>query len=137
MLIVDLFICVNCISDHWSWNLSLCVSQIFCGPYPNQTYGFSPPTVFGKFVARVPIGCSDLFTSIDWFVWYKRSFKLFVQVLFFWFLNCAYWIYWASVNLSWNLSLCVLANCLWDVVCGRLWLRWWLRDLTCLHQLID
>ena len=114
-LIIDLFFQVNWISVHWSWNLSSGVSQIVYGPYPNQTYVFASPTGFWKVVSRVPVGCSDLFASTDYFAWSKKSLHFLIKDFFCWFLTCVYCIYWVSVHWSWNLSSGVLENCLWKV----------------------
>ena len=89
--------------------------KIVCGPYPNRTYGFDPPVVFWKVEPRVPVGCSDLFASIDCFAWYKMYFRFFVQALFCCLLTYVYHIYWISVHWSWNLSLGVIASCQWSL----------------------
>ena len=45
--------------------------------------------------------------------------KIFIKIsftdLFCWFLNSVYHISWISVNLSWNFSSGVIANCQWEV----------------------
>ena len=98
-LIVDLFFGIDLISVHWSWNLSLgFLEKNLCGPYPNRTYGFSSPAGLWKVVARVTVGCSELFTSIDWFAWSKISFNFFVQAFFFLSLTCFYHLYWILVH---------------------------------------
>ena len=87
-LIFDLFVCIDSINVHWSWNLSLGVVEIFYEPYTNRTYIFASPAGLCNFVLRVPVGCLDFFTSIDWFAWYKIYFKFFIQSFFCWFLSC-------------------------------------------------
>ena len=78
LFIVDLFfalvgsLLVDPETCSWVW------FQISCRPYPNWTYRFASPTVLWKVVVRVMVGCSDLFSSIDLFSWYKIPFKLFV-----------------------------------------------------------
>ena len=89
--------------------------KIVCGMYTKRTYGFNPHTGMCIFVVRVPVGCSDLFASIDWFDWSIISFKLFVQAFFYWLLTCVYHMYWISVHWSWNLYLGVLANHQWTI----------------------
>ena len=77
---------------YWAW------LKIFSGLYPNRTYGFSSPAGLWKVVARVTVGCSELFTSIDWFAWSKISFNFFVQAFFFLSLTCFYHLYWILVH---------------------------------------
>ena len=89
--------------------------KIVCGPYPNRTYKFASPAGLWKAMARVPVGCSDLFASIDCFVWCKITFKFFVRAFFCLSLTCVYHIYWISVHWSWNLSSSVIANCQWAI----------------------
>ena len=76
-LVFDLFVCIDWISIHWYWNLSLGVIKILCGPYPNRTYVFAPLTGFWKIVVMVRVGCSYLISSIDLFDWSKISSMLF------------------------------------------------------------
>ena len=73
------------------------------------------PTGLWNVMTRVPVVCSQFFTSIDWFSWSKISFEFFVKDFFCWLLTCVYWIYWIIINLYWNLSLGVSTNFLWDV----------------------
>ena len=120
--------------------------KIVSRPYPNWTYRVASPVDFGKVMVEVPVGCSDLFSSIDWFYWSKISFKFFVQSFF---LNCVYHIYWISVYWSWNLSSNVLKNCLWDISKPDISILFPRRfvgghgkgagfcDFTCIHQYID
>ena len=89
--------------------------EIVRGMYTNRTYGFPPPSGLWKFVVRLPVGCSDLFASIDLFTWYKTSFKFFAQDLFCWLLTCVNNMFWISVHWSWNFSSGVSENCQWDV----------------------
>ena len=107
-LIVDLFVRINRISVHWYWNLSPCVLEKFLWAISKPDIQISSPAGFWKVMARVTVGCSDLFASIYWFAWSKISFKFFVQALFCWFLTCVYFIYCIVVHWSWNLSLSVL-----------------------------
>ena len=89
--------------------------KTFYGPYPNWTYGFSSTADVWKVVARVPVGCSDLLASIDWYTLSKMSFDFFVQTFFCWLLACVYHIYWIIVHWPWILSLGVIANFQWSV----------------------
>ena len=114
-LIVDLFIWINRISVHWSWNLSLGVSENFLWVLSKLDIQICSPCRFVKFFGKVSGWFSELFASIYCFAWSKISFKFFVQALFRWFFICVYHIYWISIYWSWNLSLSVLKNWQWDV----------------------
>ena len=84
--------------------------QIFCGKYLNWPYRSASLTGLCKVVTRVPVGCSNLLTSIDCFSWYKISLKFFVQAFFYWFFNAVYYIYCISTHCSLNLSSGVLEH---------------------------
>ena len=148
-LIIDLFFCVNRVSVHWSRNLYLGVIKIVCGTYTNQTYRFSSPTVLWKVVTRVTVDCNCLLTSIDWFDWYKISFKFSTKYYFCWYLTCVYWSYWISANWYWSLSSGAIENLLWGV--SKSYIQIWpppqacksscrgcyFCRYTCNHQLIE
>ena len=89
--------------------VSLVWLQIICGLYTNETYRFAYLEDLWKVVERVPVGCSNLFASIDFIDWSNIPFKFFIQVLFFLLLTCGYHIYWICVHWSWNLSSGVIA----------------------------
>ena len=95
--------------------------MIVCGPYPNQTYIYYFPAGLYKVIARVPVECNCLLTSIDCFDWSKIYFKFFTQAYFCWLLICVYCIDWIGVNWSCNLSLGVIENCLLDVFIPDIW----------------
>ena len=88
----------------WVW------LKFFYELYPKRAYRFAFPIGFLKVTERVPVGCSDLFTSIYCFACSKISFKFFVQAIFRWFLTCVYYIYLIRVHWSWNLSLGVIVK---------------------------
>ena len=113
--IVDPFVYIDWISVNLNWNFSLGVLEVVYGTYPNQIYGFSSPAALWKVVARVLVGCSDLFASIYCFSWSIISFKFSVKALFCLLLTCVYHIYWISVHWSWNLSSGVLENFQWAI----------------------
>ena len=48
----------------------------------------------------MPFGCSDLFTSTDWFYWSKISVKFFIQSFFCWLLNFVYHIFTGSAPID-------------------------------------
>ena len=102
-----------------------CVTH-FCGKYQNWTYIFASPTCLWKVMARVLIGSSDLFESIDCFGWSKISFEFSIQSFFCWFLTCIYCIYCISAHWYRSLSSGVLANCMWPVSKSgiQLWFPW-------------
>ena len=81
-----------------------------------------PPSGLWKVMARVTVGCSDLFDSIYCFAWSKIYLKFFVQAFFYWLFTCKYHIYWTRVHWSWNLSLGVIANCQWAVSKPDTWI---------------
>ena len=100
-------------------------------------------------MVSVPVGCSDLFASIDCFDWYKIYLKLFFHALFFLLLNFVHLIYWIRVHWSWNLYLGVVENCQCDVSKPDIHV-WYLHrfvegcdegasfcDFTCHHQYTD
>ena len=72
LFVQALFLFLTCvyhiydISIHWYWNLSLGVIEIVSGTYPNFTYGFFPPKLLWKVVARVPVLLFHIFSSIHW-----------------------------------------------------------------------
>ena len=104
----------TCIIDCWifclhrsyqrSLILKLVPRQLFYGIYTNQTFLFSSPAGMWKVVARVSVGCLDLFTPKYWFAWSKIFFKLSIQDFFYWILTYVYFIYWIIVHWSWNVS---------------------------------
>ena len=58
--------------------------QIFCGTYPNRTYRFASPTGFcGRLRWGCWLGVQTCFIQIDFFYWWKVSFKFFIKVLYF------------------------------------------------------
>ena len=83
-LIVNLFVWVNRISIYWYWKIySGVFEKMYVERIEIRTYGFASPEGTWKIVARVPVGCSYLFTSIYCFACSKIYFKLFVQFFFF------------------------------------------------------
>ena len=116
--------------------------------YPNWTYGFYSPTGLWNVMARSPVGCNWLLTSIYLFAWSKISFNFFTLAYFCWFLNCVYCIYSISVHWPWNLSLGALTNFLYGRIqirhidllppqaCGTSWIGCGLYGYACNHQLI-
>ena len=64
---------------------------------------------------RTPVESNCLLKSIDCFDWSKIFFKLIAKSFLCWFLTCIFFIYWISANWSWNASLGVISNYLWDV----------------------
>ena len=64
---------------------------------------------------RTPVESNCLLKSIDCFDWSKIFFKLIAKSFLCWFLTCIFFIYWISANWSWNASLGVISNYIWDV----------------------
>ena len=114
-----------CVVDCWPVCLNLLyqnllILKLVSGCVSTFSYVFSCSIDLWKVVARVTVGCSDLYVLIDCFYWSKISFKLFVQYLFI-LLNFVYHIYWINVNFSWNLFSVVSENCQWDVSKPDIW----------------
>ena len=65
-------------------------NKIVYGPYPNRKYIFASSAGFWKVVARVTVGCSELFALVDVFFLSKISFELLVQSLFFYVDFCVF-----------------------------------------------
>ena len=112
-LIFDLFVRIDQTSFHWYWNFPLGELENCLWALSKPDIGVLFPCSFSKVVARVPVGCSDLFPSIYWFAWSKISSTFLVQAFFCWLLTCLYNIYRSRIHLSWILSLGVLENCYW------------------------
>ena len=114
-MVFYLLVCINPISVHLSWKLSAGVlSNCLWVVYKPDIRIYFPWRFVGVFF-MVSVGCSELFTSIYWFSWYKIPFNFFVQSFFCWFLTCVYHIYWINIRWSWKLSSGVLENFQWDV----------------------
>ena len=60
----------------------------FLWTYPNQIDLFAYPAGLNKAVEKVPIGCSYLLTSIDYFYFSKVYFKFIIKDIFCWLLTC-------------------------------------------------
>ena len=147
--IVDLFVRISWIRVHWSWKLFLSVSIIVCGPYPNQTYGFSSPTYLWEVVSRLLVGCLELIVSIDCFTWSKITLEYFSLAFFCSYFTCVYWVYYISVIwLKKLFPLCVRkfsvgriqtrhTDLLPPQVFGKSWLGCQFCDFTCNHKFID
>ena len=104
-LIIGLFVCIDLIGIHWSWHLSLGVISNCQWDVSKPYIQISPPPAgFWMVVVSILVGCSDFFSTIDCFAWYKISSKLLVQDFFHYLLTCVYHIYWISVHWYWNLS---------------------------------
>ena len=68
LLIVDLFVGIDCIRVHWTQWFTCVWLKFFCGQYTKQTYIFAPPTGLRKVMVRVPVGWKCLLMSIDFFI---------------------------------------------------------------------
>ena len=100
-------------------------------------------------MARVLVGYSEVFASIDSFAWSKISFKFFFQYLFCWLLTCVNHIYWIRVYWYLNVFSGVLSNFQRDISKPYIWICFPYRfvegcgegssfcDFTCCHQYID
>ena len=86
LLIVDLFVIIDWIWVHWFWYFCLGVLECFYETPQKHTRGFASPAGSRKFVTRVLVRCSYLFTSIDCFDWFKIYFKFIVQDFLYWLL---------------------------------------------------
>ena len=80
----------------------------------NWTYVFDSPVGLRTVVARVPVWCNNLLEFIA-FSWSKISFKFISQYFLCLFFTCVFCIYCISIHSSWNVSLVMIENCLWDV----------------------
>ena len=74
-----------------------------------------PPQVCGRLWLGWRLGVHTCSLQIDFFAWYKISFKFFVQAFFCWLLTCVYHIYCIIVNWYWKFPLGVLANSQWAI----------------------
>ena len=83
---------------------------IVYGTYKNRACKFSSPSGLRKFMARVPVGCNCLLISIDFYYWYKISFKLISQDLLCCLLTSLFWIYRIIVHWYCNLYFDVIGN---------------------------
>ena len=66
-------------------------------------------------VARVPVGCNWVLTSINAFYWSRISFKFINQDFLCWLLNYLFWIHWIGNHWYWNLSSGVLHTKQWNI----------------------
>ena len=107
--------------------------QIVCGTYPNRTYKFDSPVGLWKVAARVPVGFSYFFASIDCFDWYKNSLSYLYKPYLIVDLCVSYLLDPRSLNLNLVLG-CIRklsvgriqnghTNLTLQQVCGRSW-RW-------------
>ena len=91
------------------------ILKIFCGMYPNRTYGFAYLTGLRRVVERVPVRCNCLLILINCFLpWSRISFKFFSKEFIYLLLTCVFFIYWIIIHWYWNLYLVVIINFLWD-----------------------